>query len=194
MSSKINLGDLPDTATINTILALAADDLLTPDQARRELNLKSRQTIYNWIHDNEHPLRAIKAGGWKIRRGDLAAYVLAKQNKGKGAEPAVQPSDEALRKLILRLIEIARAGLECKRAAAIMRAASESLELEFIERSMEELGQKRNQLAQLLGPITEQSLTQLRFMLPSITSSLALATDVDADESAEQHEHVTARR
>ncbi len=194
MQDKINLADLPDTATISTILALAGDDLLTPDQARAELSLKSRQTIYNWIHDKEHPLRAIKAGGWKIRRGDLAAYVLAKQNKGKETEPVVQQSDDVLRKLLLRLIEIAKVGLECKRAATVLRAATDSLELEFIERSMGELNQKRELLAQLLGPITDQSLMQLRFMLPSITSSLALNPEVEGDDREGLQEHATARR
>lgn len=171
---------MPDAAAARTILALAGDELLTPEQARAEANLKSRQTIYNWIHDERNPLPATKAGGWKIRRGDLARYMLERSDANAAAADGAATcaglgqSDQALRAHLLKLIEIARAALEFRNANEVWDRTRDSCDLDFIEMGSMVLEARRDQLLATAGALDDETLTRLRFVVNSVTSSMTL--------------------
>lgn len=169
---------MPAEEILNTILALASDEYITPGQAAKELRV-TRQTIYNYLNDPNHPLPAIKAGGWKIRRGDLAAYIQAKHSREtvRTQEPQtpILESDQMLREQLGEVIEIARLALEWKRAGQVLSASGVSFDPEFIERCSNDLIVKSGALTKQLGSINDQTLSALRFALSSITSSLPLS-------------------
>jgi excisionase family DNA binding protein len=179
------LNELPDAGTLSTILALAADEMLTPQQAADELRL-SRQTIYNWIHDADNPLPATKAGGWRIRRGDLARYVEQKHNPQERVEPE-RTSDQTLRAYLLQLLEVGRAAVEFRHSSQVFQAAQttgfkDKDSFAFLERCSDDLTAKREQLLSASAGLDDETLTRLRFMLPSITSSLTISAPGGDDE------------
>jgi excisionase family DNA binding protein len=186
MRASPPISELPDAGTLRTILALAADEMLTPQQAADELKL-SRQTIYNWIHDPENPLPATKAGGWRIRRGDLARYVQLKHNP-QAADTPERASNQALRTYLLQLLEVGRAAVELRHSQQIFNMARDGVTLDgstfaVFDKCNDDLAAKKEQLLSAAAGLDDETILRLRFMLPSITSSLTI-TAPDDDEGA----------
>lgn len=187
----------PEARSLEELIALPPDAILNPEEARIYARLKSRQAIYNWLKDPNDPLPASKKGGWKIIKRDLDAFLRKKHNRretDRGEEGGA--SNEVLRATIAQLIEIAQAVLAWKRAAATHRAAvnpasalpSQS-DIEWMEQTYDELSAAVDRAHKLGGAVSEQTLTSLRFMLPSIMSDLALSdspTNSPAESPAQQ--------
>jgi len=174
----------PVARPLEVLMALPPDAYLNPEEVRIYARLLSRQAVYNWLNDEHDPLPATKAGGWRIRRGDLDAYLRKKHNRRETDQPTHGTSDETLRRQLGLLIEVSKAALEWKRAGAMLRAAGESFDLEFLEQRAEELRQKGAQLETLVAAVSERTLTSLRFMLPSIHSDLTLPQEPAGAEAA----------
>lgn len=173
----------PVARPLEVLMTLPPDAYLNPEEVRIYARLQSRQAVYNWLNDEHEPLPATKAGGWRIRRSDLDAYLRKKHNRRETDQAAHGTSDETLRRQLGLLIEVGKAALEWKRAGAMLRAAGESFDLEFVEERNEELTQKIVQLGMLLSSVSERTLTSLRFMLPSIHSDLTLLQEPTRDEA-----------
>jgi hypothetical protein len=173
----------PASRPLEVLTTLPPDAYLNPEEVRIYAHLQSRQAVYNWLTHPTEPLPATKAGGWKIRRQDLDAYLKKKQNRRPDEQAAQNTSDEILRRQLGQLIELGKTALEWKRAGAMLRAADGTFDLEFIEERYVVLTQKGAQLTSQLDGISERTLSSLRFMLPSIHSDLALPQEeTDNDE------------
>lgn len=172
----------PAARTLDELTALPPDAFLNPEEVRIYARLESRQAVYNWLNDKDDPLRASKKGRWRILKSDLDAYLRKKRSRRASDQAIGGTSDETLQKNLGLLIEIVQAVIAWKRASAIFRAAQDSTftsapDEEWINTTFADMNLKREQLYRLTSSISEETLTSLRFMLPSIHSDLALAGD-----------------
>jgi hypothetical protein len=173
----------PEARTLEELIALPPAAILNPEEARIYARLKSRQAIYNWLKDPNDTLPASKKGGWKIVKRELDAYLRKRHNRRETDRAEENgASNEVLRTTIAQLVEIAQAVIAWKRAAAIHQASLSpasalptQTDIEWMEQTYDDLAAARDRAYDLVGPLSEQTLTSLRFMLPSITSGLALA-------------------
>lgn len=175
-----NTQTMPEARPIEVLRALGPDELLNPEEARIYAGLKSRQSIYNWLNDKINPLRGIKKQGWFIRKGDLDLYLLKRQNP-QLEKTESSASDQVLRGHLARLIEVVQAIIVWKRACAVFKAAGDVFGVggmpdeDWITSTFEEMNTKKDLVFTLALSLSEETLSGLRFMLPSIHSDLSLS-------------------
>ena len=181
----------PEARPLEVLLSLPPDAVMNVEEVRIYSRLKSRQAVYNWLNDKKDPLPASKHAGWRVVKSDLDAYLRRRHNRRDADQPEHDTSDESLRRHLALMIEVCKTALEWKRAGAMLVAAGATLDLEFVEQRSEEFTRVDEQLKRLLAPLSERTLTSLRFMLPSIHSDLTLQ-DEPSEELAPSDAGATA--
>lgn len=187
MSDTTNtLQPASDARSYDELIALPHDAILNPEEVRIYARLKSRQAVYNWLNDETDPLPASKKGGWRIAKSDLDAYLRKKHNRRESDQAVTQStSDETLRRHLGHLIEISQAVIAWRRARLTFQAASDSVinpgaggpDMEWIDKTLTDVTTTQERVYALSNSLSEESLTKLRFMLPSIHSDLALSSE-----------------
>lgn len=182
----------PEARPLEVLLTLPADALLNPEEVRIYARLKSRQAVYNWLNDKNDRLPGMKKGGWRIVKCDLDAYLRQKHNR-RDSDRADEPntSDETLRRQLAQLIEIGQSLILWRRANSTWLAAGDPYgpgggkpDVEWINKAFDDANAKREHLVQIGGALSEEMLTRLRFMLPSMHSDLALPDHTEEDSGA----------
>lgn len=181
---------LQKARSLDELESLPLDATFNPEEARIYAHLKSRQAIYNWLNDRDDPLPASKIGGWRIIKRNLDAYLKKKHNR-RASDQALEQhtSDMTLRQFIGQLIEISQAVIIWRRATIIYRAASDSalkqnVDVGWLNKTFDEMINSRDRLCALTNSLSDERLTSLRFMLPSIHSTLALSESFTEESAA----------
>jgi hypothetical protein len=171
----------PDARPLAVLLALPPDAVLNPEEVRIYSRLKSRQAVYNWLRDPNDPLPASKHAGWRIVKRDLDAFLRRRHNRRATDGEDYGTSDETLRRHVGLLIEVGQATIAWRRARRLHRTAMASVDslesppdLEWLDSTFAEAEAAGVRLQTLSQPLNEETLTRLRFMLPSIHSDIAL--------------------
>jgi hypothetical protein len=183
----------PEARPLEVLLSLPPDAVLTVEEVRIYSRLKSRQAVYNWLNDSQDPLPASKHGGWRIVKRDLDAYLRRRHNRRSSDGDGYSASDETLRRHLGLLIEIAGAAVAWRRASLVYRGIADqsaayhvSPDQELFERTFAEVEAAREKVLSLTNTVSDDTLSRLRFMLPSIHSDIALAESKPEEAEGEE--------